>query len=93
MSVAVLAAGGAAAFIADRGAVRVFPAPEFHLLLLGALDAPLAHLPVVLNLSLRKLPVLSEDDVEAEAEYAEADKYDSGDKYLHQLMKLELISS
>ncbi len=73
--VAVSSAGRAAAFVADRRAVRVLPAPELHLLLLGALDTPLAHLPVVLNLSFRELSVLPEDDIEAEAEYAEAHKY------------------
>ena len=59
------------AFVAgDRVAVLVLLAPKFHFFFLGALDASLAHLLVVLDLSLRELAVLSEDDVEAESEYA-----------------------
>ncbi len=90
---AVGTAAGTAAFVADRRAVRVLPAPKFHFLLLGAFDASLAHLPVVLNLGFGKFSVLPEDDVEAESEYAETDKYNGCNQYLHQLMKLELISS
>ncbi len=58
-------------FIAGyRVAVLVLLAPKFHFLFLGALDASLAHLLVVLDLSLRELAVLPEDDVEAKSEYA-----------------------
>ena len=45
--------------------VLVLLAPNFYFFFLGALDTPLAHLPVVLYLSLRKLSVLPEDDIEA----------------------------
>ena len=62
-------------FATLRFAVRAFLAPYFHFLFLGALDAPLAHLPVVLDLGLRELAVLPEDDVEAQADDAEAYKY------------------
>ena len=61
---------GASAFAADRVTVLVFLAPKFYFLFLGALDASLAHLLVVLDLSLGELAVLPEDDVEAESEYA-----------------------
>ena len=64
------------AFIAGyRVAVLVLLAPKLYLFFLGALDAPLAHLDIVLDLGLRELSVLPEDDVEAETEYAEAYKY------------------
>ena len=61
---------GAPAFAADRVTVLVFLAPKFYFLFLGALDASLAHLLVVLDLSLGELAVLPEDDVETESEYA-----------------------
>ena len=65
------ATASTAAFVAgDRVAVLVFLAPKFYFFLLGTFDASLAHLLVVLDLCLRKLAVLSEDDVEAQAEYA-----------------------
>ena len=64
-------AASTSSFIAGyRVAVLVLLAPKFHFLFLGALDAPLAHLLVVLDLSLRELAVLPEDDVEAKSEYA-----------------------
>ena len=78
--VAVLtsAATSAPSFVAgDRVAVLVLLAPKFYLFFLGALDAPLAHLLVVLDLCFRELSVLPEDDVEAKAEYAEPNKYQS----------------
>ena len=60
------------AFIAGyRVAVLVLFAPKFHFFFLGALDASLAHLLVVLDLCLRELAVLPEDDVEAKSEYAQ----------------------
>ena len=72
------------AFIAGyRVAVLVLLAPKSYLFFLGALDAPLAHLLVVLDLCFRELSVLPEDDVEAKSEYAEPDKYQSCKKYLH----------
>ncbi len=83
MLMAILTAGGTSAFVADRCAVRVLLAPKFHFLLLGALDAPLAHLPVVLDFSFRKVTVLPENDVEAHPEDAEAYKYDSSQQNLH----------
>ena len=59
------AATAATVFAALRFAVGAFLAPNFYFFFLGALDAPLAHLPVVLNLCLRELAVLPEDDIEA----------------------------
>ena len=59
-------AAPASSFVAGHGiAVLVFLAPEFHFLFLGALDAALAHLDIVLYLRFRKFSVLPEDDVEA----------------------------
>ena len=64
------------AFVAgDRVAVLVLLAPKFYFFFLCALDASLAHLLIVLDLSLRELSVLPENDVEAQTEYAKSDKY------------------
>ena len=72
-SVAVVASAAAAtAFTALRLAVGAVLAPMFYFIFLRALDAPLAHLLIVFNLSLRKLSVLPEDYVEAQTEYAKA---------------------
>ena len=60
-----------------RVAVLVLLAPKSYLFFLGALDAPLAHLLVVLDLCFRELAVLPEDDVEAKSEYAERYKHQS----------------
>ena len=71
--VAVLtsAATSTSAFITGyRVAVLVFLAPKSYLFFLGALDASLAHLLVVLDLCFRELAVLPEDYVEAEPEHA-----------------------
>ena len=66
------------AFIAGyRVSVLVLLAPKFHFFFLGALDASLAHLLVVLDLCFRELSVLPKDDVEAKSEYAERYKYQS----------------
>ena len=87
-------ATSASSFIAGyRIAVHVLLAPKLHLLFLGAFDASLAHFLVVLDLCLRKLSVLPENDVEAQTEYAKRHEDDRCDYYFHQLMKLELISS
>ena len=65
------ATASTAAFVAgDRVAVLVFLAPKFYFFFFSALDASFAHLLVVLNLGFRKLSVLPEDYVEAQAEYA-----------------------
>ena len=65
-------------FIAGyRVAALILLAPKFHFFFLGALDAPLAHLLVVLDLCFRELAVLPEDDVEAKSEYAERYKHQS----------------
>ena len=73
-----VAATSTSAFIAGyRVTVLVFLAPKFHFFFLGALDAPLAHLLVVLDLRLRELAVLPEDDVEAKSEYAQRHKNQS----------------
>ena len=66
-------AARAPAFVTGhRVAVLIFLAPKLYFLFLGAFDASLAHLLVVLDLSLGKLSVLPEDDVEAHPEYAQA---------------------
>ena len=68
----------ASALITGDGiAVLVLLAPKFHFFFLGALDAPLAHLLVVLDLCFRELAVLPEDNVEAKSEYAERYKHQS----------------
>ena len=67
----------------SRGAVGVLLSPKLYFLFLGALDAPFAHLHIVLYLCLRELSVLPEDDVEAQAEYAQAHKYQSCKQYFH----------
>ena len=76
-SAAVASATSTASFRACRFAVRAFLAPKFYFIFFGALDSSLAHLPVVLDLCFRKLSVLPEDDVEAQAEDAESYKYQS----------------
>ena len=68
---AIGSATSASAFATLRLAVRTFLAPKFYFVFFSALDAPLAHLSVVLNLGFRELAVLSEDDVETQTEYAE----------------------
>ena len=65
-----VAATRTSAFSADRVAVLVLLAPKSYFFFLGALDPSLAHLLVVLDLSLRELAVLPEDDVEAKSENA-----------------------
>ena len=70
-------------FAAFRFAVRAFLAPYFHFLFLGALDTPLAHLSIVLDLGLRELAVFPEDDVKTQADDAEAYKYKCREKYFH----------
>ena len=77
----------------SRGAVGVLLSPKLYFLFLGALDAPFAHFHIVLYLCLRELSVLPEDDVETKAYDAECNQCECGKKYLHYLMKLELISS
>ena len=78
MTVASRPAASAAAFVAcDRISILVLLSPKLDLVLLGTLDAPLAHLDIFLDLSLRELAVLPEDDVEAKSEDAESDKYQS----------------
>ena len=66
-----------------RIAILIFLAPQLYFILLGALDTPLAHLDIVLDLSLRKLSVLPEDDVETESEHAEPDKNQCSQQYFH----------
>ena len=77
-------ATGASSFIAGyRVAVLVLLAPKLYFFFFSALDASLAHLDVVLYLGFRKLAVLPEDDVEAQSENAESDKYQSCKQNLH----------
>ena len=77
------AATAATVFAALRFAVGAFLAPKFYFIFFCALDAPLAHLPVVFNLGFRKLSVLPEDDIETESDDAEAYKYQCREKYFH----------
>ena len=84
MAVSPRTAARAPAFIAGyRVAVLVLLAPKLYLFFLGALDAPLAHLDIVLYLSLRELSVFPEDDVEAKPEHAEPYKYQGCNQNLH----------
>ena len=80
---AIGSATSASAFATLRLAVRTFLAPKFYFVFLSALDASLAHLSVVFNLSLRELAVLSEDDVETKSENAETHQYKCCNKNLH----------
>ena len=78
MTAASRSAASAAAFVAcNRIAILVLLPPKLYLVFFGALDASFAHLDVVLDLSLRELAVLPEDDVEAKSEYAERYKHQS----------------
>ena len=72
---AIGSAAAAPSFAAFGFAVRTFLAPDLYFFFFGALDASLAHLSVVLNLCLRKLSIFPEDNVEAQADYAQAYKY------------------
>ena len=67
----------------DRVAVLVLLAPKLYLVLLGALDASLAHFLVVFDLCFRELAVLSEYDVETEPEDTETYKDYSCQKDFH----------
>ena len=67
----------------DRVAVLVLLAPKLYLVLLGALDASLAHFLVVFDLCFRELAVFTEDDVETESEDTETYKYYSCQKDFH----------
>ena len=72
------------AFVAgNRVAVLVLRAPKLYLVLLGALDASLAHFLVVFDLCFRELAVLTEDDVETESEDTETYKYYRSQKDFH----------
>ena len=76
MTVASRPAASAAAFVAcDRISILILLSPKLDLVFLGTLDASFSHFYIVLYLSLRKLSVLPEDDVEAKSEDAESDKY------------------
>ena len=86
--VTVASATCASSVRAQRFAVRAFLAPYFYFFFLRTHDAPLAHLSVVLDLRFRELSVLPEDDVEAQAEYAECYKYQSSYKYIHTINKI-----
>ena len=86
------ATASTAAFVAgDRVAVLVFLAPKFYFFLLGTFDASLAHLLVVLDLCLRKLSFLPEDDVEAKTEDAKSYEYYRCDQYLHYFINKFLV--
>ena len=80
---AIGSATSASAFATLRLAVRTFLALNLYFFFFSALDASLAHLSVVFNLSLRELAVLSEDDVEAKSENTEAYQYKCCNKNLH----------
>ena len=89
MSVAaVTSAAAAATFAARRFAVWAFLTPKFNFIFFGTFYTSLAQLPVVFNLSFRKFSVLSEDDVEAQAEDTESYKYQSCNKNIHTINKI-----
>ena len=69
-----------------RIAVLVLLAPYFNLFFLGALDASLAHFPVIFNLSLRKFSILPENDIETQSYDAEAYKQQGCKKHFHVLV-------
>ena len=79
----ISSATAAPSFAAFGFAVRTFLAPNLYFFFLGALDASLAHLSVVLDLGLRELAVLPEDDVETESEYAKAHQNKCCNEYFH----------
>ena len=85
---AVASATSASSFGALRLAVRAFLAPHFYFIFLGALDASFPHFPVVLYLRIRKLTVLSEYDVETQADDAESNEQQGCKKYLHIINKI-----
>ena len=80
---AVGSARRASAIAALRLAVRTLLAPNLYFFFFSALDASLAHFSVVLDLGLRELAVLPEDDVEAQAEYAERHQDERCNENLH----------
>ena len=76
MTAGARSAARTAAFVTcNRVSVLILLSPKLDLVFLCALDASFAHFDIVLYLSLRKLSVLPEDDVEAKSEDAESDKY------------------
>ena len=76
MTVASRSAASTTAFVAcDRITTLILLAPKLDFIFLSALDASFTHFDIVLYLSLRKLSVLPEDDVEAKSEHAKSDKY------------------
>ena len=68
---------------ARRVGLSVFTAPELHLVFFRAPDAQFPHLLVPAYFRFREFAVLAEDDVEAEPEYAEPDKYQCCDENFH----------
>ena len=85
------AARTSALITGDGIAVLVLLAPQFYFILLGALDASLAHLDVVLDLCFRELTVLPEDDVEAQSEDAQSDKHYGSKQDLHFSLSVNLV--
>ena len=72
------------AFVArNRRSVRILLAPQFYFIFFSTFDTPLAHLDVVLDFSFRELAVLSENDIETQAEDAQTNKYKCRKKYFH----------
>ena len=69
-----------------RIAVLVLLAPKFYFIFLCTLDASLAHLSVIFNLSFGKLSVLPENDVETQSDDAESYKQQGCEKYFHVLV-------
>ena len=74
------------AFGAYRLPVRTFLAPKFYFIFLCTLDASLAHLSVIFNLSFGKLSVLPENDIETQSDDAESYKQQGCEKYFHVLV-------
>ena len=80
---AVGSAASAATIAALRLSVRTLLAPNLYFFFFSALDASLAHFSVVLDLGLRELAVLPEDDVETKPEDTQSDEYKCCKKYFH----------
>ena len=71
---------GASEIFAGEILSGAFPAPEFHLLVLCAGDAELAHFLVPADFRFREFAVFPENDVETQPENAESHEYDGSDE-------------
>ena len=80
---AVRTAARTTSLITLGSAVRVLLAPKLYFVFLCTLDTPLTHLLIVLDFCFRELAVLSENDIETQAEDAQTNKYKCRKKYFH----------